>query len=1140
VLCGLLASIAVGGAVLPEVAHGQAPDPGNAAASGAWTLDEALDHLKLFPRDAYVQYVALQLGRREGRLPEVVEAIGARNPRRELANARRGQIDLFSIFSGSLAVQESLQLDAMTVDELGVDGQPADQQAQTRRQGPRPIGAAATTAPADSVAVSELEGPTIKSHPWHEMLAGKTPKVTGLALKVPADFYFVSFRSANKLVEAADLTNLFGAHMFNQATKSAQTQLVNERLREQLAIEMNPALRPFYDAVIDEAAIVGSDLFVREGSDVTLLFHAKQPAVLKTQMDQFLQRAEASRDDAVRTTGQYLGVDWVHVATPDRRIHVYSAFPSADLHVRSNSKAALERVLATIVGDANGQPLERLGETEEFRYVRTLLEEGAPEEDGFIYLSDPFVRKLMGPALRLTERRRMVCYNHLRMIGHAGLMYRTQTGKAATSLAELATAGCAPAKFGEGKFTCPEHGEYTLGADGLTGVCSHHGYASYLTPCNEIETTHVTDAEAQAYRQFLEQYNSYWRQFFDPIAIRLSISPERYRAETIVLPLIDNSIYTGLARTLRGEPEPLDALPVPKRNIFSFAVRFDKEQLLRDWGMEHLLEMPEADALVEIQHAARAAESLKHVAMVMFNFHGKRLSFPAAASRDAQGRPLLSWRVHLLPLLDQGELYRKFHLNEPWDSAHNRALISQMPAIYRPDDPELAKAGKTRIVTPRGNFTAFPANGPATKLQNITDGSAMTFLVVEADDLHAPVWTKPDDLEIDLKEPMRGLKIREPGAFLAAMCNATVMFLRTETEAKDVAAMFTIRGEEQVDWIALRRTRLPEERRGGPISVDQEMFYKLGLGEFLMKGIGNQVGLHAYDADPLFDLSLARIVGLGAGMRGGIDDQFFMIAPLVGALNGPVYLSIPVKDGAVVDKFLDRLDVYLAELASQPQQTFFFSIDQDFYHLKLSDDRQVRGYGFSFGPLKWRFFWSRLGNGLYIASRREVIEDLAALDSDNAGRVADAADTTAHGLVRLRPQNWNLVLPAYQLAWEENNRQACLKNTGPLASLSRALASGRAEGAAVTAEELAGYTARLYDVHHFCPDGGEYHLTADGRTVACSVHNTMQSPVQTATPAESSELGRLTRELRDVRVSLTFLEDGLHAVATIEREPEGK
>ena len=61
----------------------------------------------------------------------------------------------------------------------------------------------------------------------------------------------------------------------------------------------------------------------------------------------------------------------------------------------------------------------------------------------------------------------------------------------------------------------------------------------------------------------------------------LKVTPQQYRVETIVLPLIDNSIYTGLAGTLNGKPEPLDALPVPKRNIFSVAGRFDKEKVLQ-------------------------------------------------------------------------------------------------------------------------------------------------------------------------------------------------------------------------------------------------------------------------------------------------------------------------------------------------------------------------------------------------------------------------------------------------------------------------------------------------------------------------------------------------------------------------------
>ena len=102
-----------------------------------------------------------------------------------------------------------------------------------------------------------------------------------------------------------------------------------------------------------------------------------------------------------------------------------------------------------------------------------------------------------------------------------------------------------------------------------------------MTPCREIALERVTQDEAKEYKTFVEKYSQYWRRYFDPIAIRVQVTPEQYRAETIILPLIDNSIYTGMATALGGEPEPLDALPVPKRNIFSVAVRLNKDELLK-------------------------------------------------------------------------------------------------------------------------------------------------------------------------------------------------------------------------------------------------------------------------------------------------------------------------------------------------------------------------------------------------------------------------------------------------------------------------------------------------------------------------------------------------------------------------------
>lgn len=602
-----------------------------AATRQAWTLDEAVAALSLQPRDAYLQYVVLQLARRAGRFDEVEPRV------RQLAGTdadmraeRRRGVDLFSLFTGALAVQESLQLDAMrsvtpvraqppvvnvrtTNANMSVAPPAGTRRRQTRQRrgrtrAPRSAGNLNTNdvpviampsglepapqqppPPRDTrpVQVSTLNGPNIKSHPWEKMLAGRKPDISALARAVPEDFYFAEFRALTRLLDAFEAGDLWGSHLSNQAFRDTATLDVGERIKRQLAVETDPRTRPFYDLVVEEVAVTGSDPFVREGSDVTLLFRVKQPLLFRGRMDGFIEDAAKARPDARRETGQYLGVEYVQLQTPERDISVVSAYPEEGLHVRSNSLAAFKRIIEAIKGkDVNGRAVRRLGDTSEFAYIRTLMPRGDAREDGFVYLSDPFVRRLMGPSVKLTERRRLLCYNHLRMIGHAALLFRTERGRAPKSLEELRDSGAAPGLFGEGALSCPDGGRYTLSADATTGVCSHHGHALRLTPNIETPVAEVSADEAEEYRAFVAEYNQYWRTFFDPIAFRLKVAPEELRVETIILPLIDNTAYTTLASTLGGTPEPLDALPVPRRNIFSASLRLKKEQFLKDLRAE--------------------------------------------------------------------------------------------------------------------------------------------------------------------------------------------------------------------------------------------------------------------------------------------------------------------------------------------------------------------------------------------------------------------------------------------------------------------------------------------------------------------------------------------------------------------------
>jgi hypothetical protein len=1115
----------------------------------AWTLDEAMAQLRLYPKDPFLQYVALQLARRENSVNDVATQIEqlAGTDARFQRNERANRVDLFSIFTGALAVQESLQLDSMRGEgrrtPRGVSGMPKRMSVERKIvPAEREAQAAEEKRLKQLVPVASLTGPTTKSHPWEQMLAGKKvgADIGQLALCVPDDFYFVEFHSVNRLLDAIDLGNLGSNYFFNQASKEAQTHLTGERVKSQLAVETNRLLRPFYDLVVEEVGVTGSDLFVNEGSDVTLLFKLKDPKTFKMRMDQFLVNVEKNHPDAKRTTGRYRGVEYVHLATPDRMVHVFSAYPKDHLHVRSNSLVAFQRILDAI----EGQPAEtktghRLGETPEFAYIRTLLPRGAAEEDGLVYLSDPFIRRLVGPQLKLTERRRMMCYNHLRMIGHAALLYRAEHGKAPGSLEALAKAECSPGTFGEGSLTCPDGGKYSLSADGLTGVCSHHGHAHFLTPCCEIGVTEVTGEEADEYKAFLQEYNQYWRTFFDPIAVRIQARPERYRIETIVLPLIDNSIYTGLAQFLGGKPERLDALPVPKRNIFTVAARLNKESLLRQSGLEETPSTTEQNkGLTQKRHLPtgeeiRCTNNLRQIGLALFNYHDTYGKFPAIANFDKAGKPLLSWRVHILPFMEHQDLYQEFHLDEPWDSEHNKKLIPRMPGSFRCPSSKTKDPGRTTYLAPVGKNTMFTGDSKQLRVSDVTDGLSNTIFIVDAADDNARIWTKPEDLNYDPEKPLAGLTGHHPGIFASVFGDGSVHLLRDTIDPNTLRGLFT-RNQGEVLQLP-DETHQPDFGPGnrGWFGLPQDAVDGLKLKEFLSRGIGNQIGLNLYDAVQLVDVNVPAALGMALGTFNGrnafANSETILIGFLAASVNSPAYVSIPVKDPKIVEDFLSRLDSLLLETARQREtRGMFFGVEPDFY-LPLEKDNSIRTLGIQFGPVKWRLFWARVGDGLYIASKRFILEDLQKTQSVARGDSGPAA----HGMIRVRPGNWDQVLPDFRLSWAENNREACLNNLGPLSSISRALTESSADRGERRVPPLA---ERLLGAHAFCPEGGHYVVSPDGKQVRCTVHGDAHSPRQPIAPADGSPSNKLLRNFTGITITLTFLEDGLHAVATIDRK----
>ncbi len=154
--------------------------------------------------------------------------------------------------------------------------------------------------------------------------------------------------------------------------------------------------------------------------------------------------------------------------------------------------------------------------------------------------------------------------------------------------------------------------------------------------------------------------------------------------------------------------------------------------------------------------AQSSMNNLRQIALAAMNYTSTFGALPPAYISDkATGKPLLSWRVALLPFLGEDPLYKQFHLDEPWDSAHNKPLINRMPSVYRSLSGPVA-AGKTRYVTLRHKDSAFPGK-EGVRPAEITHGMSNTILAVEADEAHAVTWTKPDDLEFNPEKPGAGL-----------------------------------------------------------------------------------------------------------------------------------------------------------------------------------------------------------------------------------------------------------------------------------------------------------------------------------------------------------------------------------------------
>ncbi|HEV8001931.1 MAG TPA: DUF1559 domain-containing protein [Planctomycetaceae bacterium] len=241
----------------------------------------------------------------------------------------------------------------------------------------------------------------------------------------------------------------------------------------------------------------------------------------------------------------------------------------------------------------------------------------------------------------------------------------------------------------------------------------------------------------------------------------------------------------------------------PRDNHISFDDRRKQLEAERNWALD--------------------LSNLKLLALAMHNYHDAYKHFPRAVVMGPDGRTPHSWRVELLPFLDQKHLYDQYRMNEPWDSPHNTLILRQMPELFRSpfDNPASKASGYYVIAGPRTIFEG--TNG--IKIDDIADGAGNTLLIVEAK--RDVPWTQPEDIPFDPEKPLPELGGFVAGQFAAAMADGSA---RIHDAAKT---------KHRLRWLIMRNDRQ---------TVDENQFVSATEGSLRMlsRAMQKYHGVHGH------------------------------------------------------------------------------------------------------------------------------------------------------------------------------------------------------------------------------------------------------------------------------------------------------
>jgi hypothetical protein len=455
---------------------------------------------------------------------------------------RRTAPTLASLLGGRAAVQETLQLQA-----LG------------GRSSSKPL-----LLPGEStVLLASIPGLAAKSHPFAEMLQGKTSTPIPLAAFVPRDRAFLYASKPGSLAGILSPDSAFVARTTAFGPTSGWDYRLLDRYAEDLGV--TPAIRDLLlkHSTVTECALFAPDLFFADGTDITLIARAGPASALAKAIKPVI--GALSDQQGICT-----------IPTPTGGTAYWAV--RDDLWFASSDRGELAAALALQAAKGEGS----LGESDEFRYMLHKLPLGEKSR-AYVYLSDPFLRRLVGPELKIAQSRRIAARIEMEQLLAGALLRKLDQPGARSTREELTVLGyVASPSVGD---------DYEL-KDDYTVQSRSFGSLQRMKPLSAQHLVSVTPSEAAAYKQYLDAYSRFWRQYFDPIAMRLDGDrDDRLSLTTFILPLVDSTIYSAAREWLpvNGRPVRVPVFSQKPVALFSLALR-DQAWTRIAGGLAHIVE----------------------------------------------------------------------------------------------------------------------------------------------------------------------------------------------------------------------------------------------------------------------------------------------------------------------------------------------------------------------------------------------------------------------------------------------------------------------------------------------------------------------------------------------------------------------